>query len=128
MKIEHFALQVEDPVAMAAWWVRHLGMRVVRSAETPTFARFLADGSGRTLLEIYRNPKVGVPDYRATNPLEVHLALAVDDVGAAQEALLKAGATACGGVETTPAGDGLAMLRDPWGLPVQLVRRRQPMP
>jgi hypothetical protein len=40
---------------------------------------------------------------------------------------LAAGATAEGEVTTTDAGDHLAMLRDPWGFPVQLVYRRDPM-
>src|SRR6266446_4025618 len=31
MKIEHFALQVPDPVAMAQWYVNHLGFSVARS-------------------------------------------------------------------------------------------------
>jgi hypothetical protein len=30
-------------------------------------------------------------------------------------------------VTTTPAGDKLAMLRDPWGLAIQFVRRAEPM-
>jgi hypothetical protein len=30
-------------------------------------------------------------------------------------------------VRVTPAGDHLAMLRDPWGLPIQLVHRSTPM-
>jgi hypothetical protein len=28
---------------------------------------------------------------------------------------------------TTPAGDSLVMLRDPWGIALQLVKRAQPM-
>jgi hypothetical protein len=30
-------------------------------------------------------------------------------------------------VATTPAGDQLAMLRDPWGVAIQLVKRAQPL-
>jgi hypothetical protein len=30
-------------------------------------------------------------------------------------------------VHTMPSGDVFAMLRDPWGIPLQLVRRKQPM-
>jgi hypothetical protein len=28
---------------------------------------------------------------------------------------------------TSPAGDQFVMLRDPWGIPLQLVKRAQPM-
>ena len=31
MDIEHFAINVKDPRAMADWYVRHLGLRVLRS-------------------------------------------------------------------------------------------------
>ena len=30
LNVEHVACNVADPVAMAAWYVEHLGMRVVR--------------------------------------------------------------------------------------------------
>jgi len=41
--------------------------------------------------------------------------------------LLEAGAKAVGEVTTTPGGDELAMLRDPWGLALQLARRKLPL-
>src|SRR5262249_45002677 len=43
MDIEHMALNVPDPVAMADWYTEHLGMRVVRSVPGPPHTRFLAD-------------------------------------------------------------------------------------
>ena len=46
MKLEHVALLVADPVAMAAWYETHLGMRVVRKGDAPGHARFLADATG----------------------------------------------------------------------------------
>ncbi len=55
------------------------------------------------------------------------MAFAAPDLAATRERLLSAGATAEGDVQTNPAGDRLAMLRDPWGLPLQLVSRREPM-
>jgi uncharacterized glyoxalase superfamily protein PhnB len=36
---------------------------------------------------------------------------------------MKAGATPEGNVTTNDTGDTVAMLRDPWGIPVQLVSR-----
>ncbi len=41
--------------------------------------------------------------------------------------LADAGATADGDIAVTPAGDRLAMLRDPWGFCAQLVERADPM-
>src|SRR6185369_265580 len=123
MKIEHFALQVADPVAMAEWYVKHLGCSVARSTGEPAHARFLKDASGAVMLEIYRNPKVSVPDYSKIDPLWLHLAFVSSDLAADRDRLVSAGATVVEDLTTTPAGDQLVMLRDPWGTSVQLVRR-----
>ncbi|MGD0017159.1 MAG: VOC family protein [Verrucomicrobiia bacterium] len=127
MKIEHVAFNIPDPLKAADWYVKHLGMRVVRSFGPPNHAYFLADADGRTMIEIYCNPKAPVPDYRALDPLVLHLAFSVDDVHALRDQLLKAGATAAGDVTVADNGDHLAMLRDPWGFPIQLVKRAAQM-
>ena len=128
MKLEHFAYSVSDPVATARWYAEHLGMKAVRKLEEAPFTHFLADASGRTLIEFYNNPKVQVPDYPSVDPLLFHIAFAADDVAAECARLLEAGATAVDEVTVTPAGDTMAMLRDPWGVPVQLVQRAEAMP
>ena len=127
MHIEHAAWTVADPPAATAWYSAHLGMSVVRRADGPARTHFLADSTGRVLLEIYHNPKVAVPDYRAMDPLVLHLAFAVEDVGGARARLLAAGASPVGEVAVTPEGDQMAMLRDPWGFPIQVVKRARPM-
>ena len=127
MKIEHAAWQVKDPVAAAEWYCSHLGMKVLRSGGAPAHARFLADATGRVLLEIYNNPKVKVPDYAKTDPLIIHLAFCVEDVKAECERLVRAGATVQSGFSRLDNGDEMAMLRDPWGFPLQILRRAQPM-
>ena len=127
MDIEHIGYQVPDPVAAAQWYVEHLGLRVARSFGAPAFAQFLADSSGHVMIEIYNNPAAPMPDYRAMSPLVLHLALECQDVEGVRARLLAAGATAEGDVVRAPNGDMLAMLRDPWGFPVQLARRAVPM-
>jgi uncharacterized glyoxalase superfamily protein PhnB len=127
MKIEHFALQVPDPVAMADWYVKHLGFAVARSEGEPSYGRFLKDGSGTVMFEIYRNPKVSVPNYAGTDPLLLHLAFVSQAPAADRDRLVKAGATLVADVTTSPAGDQLLMLRDPWGIALQFVKRASPM-
>ena len=123
MTIEHFAFQVPDPAAAASWYVEHLGMSVARSVEEPAPTRFLADRAGRVMIEIYRNPSAPLPDYEAMDPLVMHLAFSCDDVDAERDRLVDAGARVARDAETTPHGDRVAMLRDPWGVPIQLCRR-----
>ena len=127
MKIEHTAYQVEDPAAMARWYVEHLGLTVKRAQAERPFGQFLADDGDAVMLELYNNPTGAVPDYRAINPLILHIAFWTDDVEATRARLLAAGATAEGEALVTPAGDHVAMLRDPWGLAIQFVHRAQRM-
>jgi catechol 2,3-dioxygenase-like lactoylglutathione lyase family enzyme len=126
MKLEHVALLVADPVAVAAWYVEHLGMRVVRTGDAPGHARFLADEAGESVLEIYGGT-LPVPDYRAMDPSLLHVAFAAADVDRARSRLIEAGAVPVGDVAVTAAGDRFAMLRDPWGLALQLASRARPL-
>jgi catechol 2,3-dioxygenase-like lactoylglutathione lyase family enzyme len=127
MHIEHIALNVSDPIKMAEWWVRHLGMRVVRRVEGATNTHFLADELGRTVLELYHQGKAPVPEYFGMDPMVLHVAFLAPNLPAERERLLAAGATSAADASTTPAGDVLAFLRDPWGVTVQLVQRARPL-
>lgn len=127
VRLEHVALNVADPIKMAKWYVDNLGMKVLREGPAPINARFLADAGGNMMLELYHNPPGAVPNYATMDPLLLHVAFMVDDVDAVRQKLLAAGATSAGEVTTTPAGDKLAMLRDPWGLAIQFLHRAEPM-
>ena len=61
LNVEHFACNVSDPVAMAAWYVEHLGMRVVRRVDSPQHIHFMADANGRVVIEIYNNTADPIP-------------------------------------------------------------------
>lgn len=126
MKLEHFALNVEDPVAMADWYARHLGLRVARRQEESPYTTFLADDSGQILLELYGNPAAAVPPYRQMDPLLVHIAFVSADPQTDSRRLVAAGASLVTTLQT-PDGSHLVMLRDPWGLALQLCRRGQPL-
>ena len=127
VKIEHFALQVPDPVAMAEWYVKHLGFTIARAGGEPSHARFLADSDGSVMLEIYRNPAASIPDYGKADPLLMHVAYVSTNPAADRAQLVQAGAVVVDDLTTTPAGDAIIMLRDPWGIPIQLVKRAKPM-
>ena len=127
MRLEHVALQVADPVGMADWYVKHLNCSVARAGGEPSFGRFLLDASGSAMIEIYRNPRVDVPDYNGTDPLLIHLAFVSDDMPRDRDRLVRAGATVAQDVQKTADGDEIMMLRDPWGVPLQLVTRAEPM-
>lgn len=126
LNVEHLACNVSEPAAMAAWYVEHLGMRIVRRLPTAPHIHFLADASGRVVIEIYCNAADPVPDYASMHPLRFHVAFAADDPDAARAALVAAGATFVD-EQTLADGSRLMMLRDPWGLAVQLCKRTTPL-
>jgi glyoxylase I family protein len=126
LRLEHVALNVADPRAMADWYVEHLGMRVVRRVEGPPHTRFIADVAGATVLELYENRSARVPDYLHMDPLELHLAFDSRDPDADRDALVRAGATPVSD-DRLPDGSRLLMLRDPWGLALQLCARKTPL-
>ncbi|MDF7808269.1 VOC family protein [Pontiellaceae bacterium B12219] len=127
MKIEHFAYQVNDATAVAEWYGEQLGFTVKRGQETPFPVYFLADESGAVMIEIYSNPDVQTPDYASMDPLILHLAFVCAAVPETVQRLEAAGAILVSGPETMPDGDQLAMLRDPWGLAIQLCHRAESM-
>lgn len=127
MKFEHFALNVREPSAQARWYVAHLGFRIMRERTDPPFTHFLADETGRTVFELYSNPKAPIPDYAAAHPLCFHFAVATADAAAERVRLEAAGATLFL-EEPQPDGSLLIMLRDPWGVPLQLCQRTKPFP
>ncbi|WP_026463922.1 VOC family protein [Adhaeribacter aquaticus] len=126
MKLEHFALNVEDPTAMADWYVQHLGLKIVKQLKDAPYMTFMADDSGRVMIEIYNNPPDEVLPFRTMNPLLVHLAFVSENPSADKERLQAAGAS----VESDQQfedGTHLVMMRDPWGLAIQFCKRGVPM-
>jgi len=125
MKLEHVALNVSDPVAVAAWYSEHLQLRIIRHIPIPVQTHFLVD-SDSTILEIYCNPPDKVPDYRSIDPLILHLAFASSDPVSDSKRLLSAGASLVGETHLED-GSFLLMMRDPWGLALQLCKRTTPL-
>ncbi len=127
MKFEHFALNVPDCRAHAQWYVQHLGFTVARKRDDAPFTHFVADETGRIICEFYSNPKAAFPDYAAAHPLCFHIAVVAPNAKAERARLEQAGATLFL-EEPQPDGTLLIMLRDPWGVPLQLCQRTIPFP
>lgn len=127
MIFEHFALNVPDSRAAASWYVDHLGLKVVRAKAEAPYTHFLADSTGRVFVELYTNPTDPIPEYAQQHPLRFHFAFTVPDARAECARLQQAGA-ALMVEEGFPDGTLLIMMRDPWGVPVQLCQRAQPFP
>ncbi|REG82066.1 VOC family protein [Algoriphagus antarcticus] len=126
MKFEHFALNVSNATAASRWYEEHLGLKVVKKMIEPPYMTFLADDSGTVMLEIYSNPKGETLDFANLHPLAVHLALVSADPNADRDRLVEAGAKLISD-DILPDGSHLIMVKDPWGLALQLCKRAIPM-
>ncbi len=124
MKIEHFALNVPDPVKTAAWYVENLGFKIATAMDKAPFTHFIADGHGG-MVEIYNNPAGAVLDFKNTHPLTVHLAFVSEDPNADRAKLEAAGASFVEEVNL-PDGGLLIMMKDPWGVAIQFCKRGTP--
>ncbi len=118
-------MQVPDSVAMADWYVKHLGCTLARSGGAPAHGRFLQ--AGPVLIELYQGTSAPTPDYHTMHPALLHLAFVSTDVAADRARLVAAGAKISEDIFQNPLGDELMMLRDPWGVGLQLVKRAAPM-
>jgi len=126
MKIEHFAYNVKDPVAIAEWYCQHLEFTVAWKMDKAPDTHFLRDSSGSVMIEIYNNPPDDVPDYDNMHFLQLHLAFVSADPESDSARLIEAG---CRLVDDVRLSDGsvLLMLKDPWGFSIQLCKRGKPM-
>ena len=87
MRLEHIAFNVNDPAALAAWYVANLDMVLVRSFdEPPLYPLLVSDSARKSLIEVYSNPLGEIIDFGAQHAVTFHLAFAVDDMDAAREA------------------------------------------
>lgn len=127
MKIEHLALNVSEPLPMARWYVDHLGLTIKRRFLEAPWGHFLADDSGTVMIEIYGNEIAPRLDFPSVTPAALHLAFVSKAVSEDVKRLTAAGATLVSGPELAANGDELAMLRDPWGVCIQLVKRSTPL-
>jgi uncharacterized glyoxalase superfamily protein PhnB len=121
----HAGLNVENREQADAWYVENLNMKIVRAAlGGPSF---LADPTGRVLLELYSNKSAPALDLKSTHFLTLHLAFLVEDPQKAADKLVEAGARVIDPFKVTPSGDRMIMLQDPFGLSIQFLKRKEPM-
>ncbi|SEI78485.1 Catechol 2,3-dioxygenase [Cyclobacterium xiamenense] len=126
MKIEHLAINVTNPQAVSDWYEKNLGLTVVKKMDEAPYMTFLADDSGKVMIELYQNSKASVLEFAKLDPLMLHLAFVSEDPEQEKSRLVAAGAVLVSD-DTLADGTRLLMLRDPWGLAIQFCKRAKPM-
>ncbi|WP_209402498.1 VOC family protein [Pseudozobellia sp. WGM2] len=122
MIFEHFAINVADVDAVVEWYTTNLKVQVASAQQEPPFMTFLADSAGRVFVELYHRPDEAITDFTKQHFLTFHLAMVSENAEADKMRLIDVGASF---VEEVKKQDGshLVMLRDPWGMPLQLCQR-----
>jgi uncharacterized glyoxalase superfamily protein PhnB len=118
---------VTDPAAAARWYSVNLGMKIARKSQAPANTYFIADASNKMILELCNNQDVPVLKYASLSHMSLHLAFMADELEPRRDVLVSAGAEMVEDVTTIPNGDKVLMMRDPWGLAIQFVKRVVPM-
>lgn len=123
--MEHVGLCAEDPKALADWYVRILGFRIVRALEEQNTYFIRAHDGG--MLEIY-------PAKHSTDPVDNvhrglrHIALSASDIDAEIDRLRSAGVTVPVDTIVMRSDMALAFFRDPEGNLLHLVARKKEIP
>jgi uncharacterized glyoxalase superfamily protein PhnB len=126
-RFEHIAINVEDPIAMADWYCKNLDMKVKFEGDPPNNISFISDSYCRMMFELYENENAAKSDFNSMDMVTLHIAFMVDDVKGTCDRLIEAGAKMDKELTVNDSGDEIATLRDPWGLPIQFVKRAKPM-
>lgn len=122
MVFEHFALNVKEIDSIVQWYVTNLSLKVVSAQKEPPFMTFLADSTDRVMMELYHRPDQMMTDFSTQHQLTFHVAFVSENAEYDKDRIIAKGATF---VEEVKKADGshLIMLRDPWGMPLQLCQR-----
>lgn len=122
MVFEHFALNVINVDNVVSWYAENLELKVVSQQHEPPFMTFLADSSDRVIMEIYHRPDETITVFAEKHPLTFHVAFVSENAQEDRLRLEEQGATFFEEVKKED-GSHLIMLRDPWGMPLQLCQR-----
>lgn len=122
MVFEHFALNVADIEGVVNWYCTHLGLTINNKQKEPPFMTFLADSTGRVVIEFYKREDELVEDFKHRHPLTFHVAFVSENAEEDKQRLLNTGASFFEEIFKED-GSHLVMLRDPWGMPLQLCQR-----
>ena len=127
VRFEHLALNVADPQSVANWYVENLGMKILRQDGPPLNTNFVADDGKHMTMDLFTSSAAPALDLSKLSTISIHFAFVVDDVRGLRTGLIEAGATLAEEIRETNAGDQVLTLRDPWGFPIQFIKRGEPL-
>ncbi|MGK9369455.1 VOC family protein [Melioribacter sp. Ez-97] len=124
IKFEHIALLLPDAEKAAEWYCSNLDMKIVNKG---TGSIFVTDKAKNIMFEFLINNEVKHLNFKEINALSMHIAFHVRDAEKLKKKLVDSGASIESDLTLTNSGDKIMILRDPWGVPLQFVERKNPM-
>jgi len=109
---------------MAEWYCRHLGFRHIRGGGSDSDGvAFIVDGAEETVLEIFKLPDVDALPLHDFASIQLHIAIDCRTPYDTAMALVKHGAEFVGEAPRNAYPGEKYLIRDPWGLVIQLLDR-----
>lgn len=93
MVFEHFAINVKEIAQVVSWYCQNLNLTIVSEQKEPPYMTFLADSTGRVVLELYSREDAKMRNYETEHPLTFHVAFVSGDANKDRERLVEQGAT-----------------------------------
>jgi catechol 2,3-dioxygenase-like lactoylglutathione lyase family enzyme len=124
INFEHIALLLPDAEKATEWYCSNLDMKIVNKG---TGSIFVTDKAKNIMFEFLINHGVKPLNFKEINALSMHIAFHVRDAEKLKKKLVESGASIESELTTTDSGDKIMILRDPWGVPLQFVERKNPM-
>lgn len=121
VRFEHIAINVESPKQVADWYVENLGLMIISESKAMIF---VGDTGHNFMFELYSKPEAK-GNYSDLNHDSSHVAFAADDAEAVAKKMVAAGAKILKQF-TSPAGDTVINMADPWGNNLQVIKRVKP--
>lgn len=122
--IEHIGFVVKDAHKAAQWYNLHLGFNVLKTAPDNS-AAFIQCRDNHLIIELISEGAVKAAAEDLTHPLQAHIAFRTDAFDEDMDALIEAGAEHAMDCETADPEAKVCILKDPFGLYIQLAQRKQ---
>ena len=126
-EFDHVHLKAPDPKAIADWYVRAFGFKIISDAVRPYGDRFLrcetSDGAVVNISGPRTDEKMGDSDASAHFGLE-HMGIKVEDMSAEIPRLTSMGAQLMEGPVDVSGGPIIAFIKAPGGVRVELLQHR----
>lgn len=121
IRFEHVAIDVENPKAVAEWYVKNMGLTIISESQKMIF---VGDPDHHCMFELYKKP--GVKNrYSSLSHAASHVAFSTDDAVVLSKKLVNGGAKVLKQF-TNPVGDTVINMKDPWGNNLQIIHRVKP--